>query len=288
MCSDGTDMYKTVNDIESYFDFLFEDWDFLDVDKIYEIYKKEPKMVERFLHIDISQYIELMPKDIREEYRKISRIELENDKIKENQEQYIVRSIYNYLLLESDRALKYEKCDETDLSDSIRNGLFQLFKEHGIAIDRENRCGYAISDLGELDFYIHSYKDGIYKKLAIGENKKWGEYENSIGQLLGYMDCDTEFGFTIIYNQDTQLKTVLDGRKRILKQFNINGAFRVVGQIEEVEGLTDVLKTCHENPEKPGTYFYLYHFIFNIYKPDRKKAAIVSRKRANKKSYVID
>lgn len=283
ICSDGTDMYNTLNDIERYLDFLFEDWDFLDVDKIYEIYKKEPEMVENLLHIDISQYIELMPKDIREEYRKLSQTESKNDKIEENQEQYIVRSIYTYLMLESDRALKYEDCEETDLSDSIRNGLFQLFQEHGIAIDRENRCGYAISNLGELDFYIYSFEDGVYKKLAIGENKKWGEYENSIRQLLGYMDCKTQFGFTIIYNKDTQLKTVLEGRKKILNQFNIDGEFRIIGHVEKVEGLTDVLKTCHENPEKPGTYFYLYHFIFNVYRPHRKKAAIMGRKRAKKR-----
>ncbi|MDE6981502.1 MAG: hypothetical protein K2P60_08910, partial [Lachnospiraceae bacterium] len=135
-------------------------------------------------------------------------------------------------------------------------------------------------DLGELDFYIYSIEDGIYKQIAIGENKLWGEYRDSIRQLLGYMDCNTQFGFTIIYNKSIQLKTVLNGRRKILNEFNIEGKFRVIGEIEEVEGMTDVLRTNHENPEKPGTYFALYHFIFNVYKPARKQAAILGRKRA--------
>lgn len=61
---DGIDMYKTLNTIDSYFDFLFADWDFLNVDKFYAIYKRNPLMLENFFHMDISQYIELMPKDI--------------------------------------------------------------------------------------------------------------------------------------------------------------------------------------------------------------------------------
>ena len=169
------------------------------------------------------------------------------------------------------------------MSDNIRNGFFLLFKKEGLDIEREARAGYAVSDLGELDFYIYSYRDGIYRQVAIGENKQWGEYNDSIGQLLGYMDNNTQFGFTIIYNKDTRLNTVLNGRKRILQEFEIEGDFKVVGEIEEVEGMTDVLRTSHENPEKPGNYFYLYHFVFNVCKPERKRSANISRKRTRKK-----
>lgn len=35
---------------------------------MYSLYKKNPKILEEFLHIDIEQYIELMPMDIQEEY----------------------------------------------------------------------------------------------------------------------------------------------------------------------------------------------------------------------------
>lgn len=280
LSKNGVDLYSVLNNVDNYFDFLFPDWDFLDIDKFYAMYKWNPQILEEVFHMDIAQYVELMPKDIREEYKSLSYEKTEIEEDIEGQETYIVKSIYTFLQLEAIRAMKYEGCKEVDLSDIIRNGLFQVFQEHGLIIEREARGGYATKDLGELDFFIYSFKNGIYKQIAVGENKKWGEYKKSIGQLLGYMDSNTRFGFTIIYNTGTNLKTVLDGRKKILQEYNINGNFKVVGEIEEVDNMIDVLRTCHENTEKVGSYFYLYHFIFNISKPHRKKAARESRIRA--------
>lgn len=276
---DGKNLYDMLNNEEQYLDFLFSDWDFLCVEKIYAIYKRDFRIIEKVFHIDIEQYLDLMPVDIQEEYKKNKGI-IKNEKEEvEQQERLIVNSIWSFLQLEMLRTKKYEKCNEVDLSDNIRNGLFLLFKSVGLDIEREARGGYAVADLGELDFYIYCYKDGIYRQVAIGENKKWGAYKDSIGQLLGYMDTNTKFGFTIIYNKDVHLSTVLKGRKKILQEYNIDGNFKVVGEIEEMEDMTDVLRTCHENPENPGTYFYLYHFVFNVYKPERAKAAKVGRKR---------
>ena len=47
---------------------MFQDWDFLSLEEMYSIYKREPKVLDDFWHIDIGQYIELMPTDIQEEY----------------------------------------------------------------------------------------------------------------------------------------------------------------------------------------------------------------------------
>lgn len=66
---DGIDLYDSLNNVECYLDFLFQDWDFLYVDEIYEIYKRNPNILAKYLHIDIEKYVELMPRDIQEEYR---------------------------------------------------------------------------------------------------------------------------------------------------------------------------------------------------------------------------
>lgn len=277
----GRDLYDMLNNEENYFDFLFADWDFLYVEKIYEIYKRDSRIIEKVFHIDMEQYLDLLPRDIQEEYRKIKNHN--TSKNIDKHEQLIVNNIWNFLQLEMLRAKKYENCNEVDLSDNIRNGLFLLFKSVGLDIEREARVGYALEDLGELDFYIYSYESGIYKPIAIGENKKWGAYKDSLGQLLGYMDHNTKFGFTIIFNKDTKLNTVLEGRKKVLQEYNVDGNFSVIGEIEELKDMTDVLRTCHENPEKPGTYFYLYHYIFNVYKEERVKAAKSGRRRARNK-----
>ena len=273
--SGGENLYSYLNNKDSYFEFLFEDWDFDDVSLLIEIYRKNPLLLQNYLHINLDDYIELMPPDIREKYW-----ECKSNKImfEDSDEEYIIKTIYNILKLESNRTKIYEKLLETDLSDTICNTAKFCFDARNIHMDREDRIGFALKDLGETDFYIWQTKEGIYRKIAIGENKKWGKYESSLKQLIGYMDNDVEFGFTIIFNQNTDLNTVLAKRLKILKSFHVDQNFKVIGQPEELKDMPNVLRTKHEHPEHKGTYFYIYHFIFNIYKPLRQKAALKARK----------
>lgn len=64
----GMDMHDYLNNIDNYLDFMFQDWDFLSLEEMYSIYKRNPKVLDDFLHIDIERYIELMPIDIQEEH----------------------------------------------------------------------------------------------------------------------------------------------------------------------------------------------------------------------------
>ena len=67
----GVDRYDDINNIKNYIDFLFQDWDFLDLEIIYSIYKDKPQLLEKFFHIDVENYLELMPNDIVEECQKM-------------------------------------------------------------------------------------------------------------------------------------------------------------------------------------------------------------------------
>lgn len=272
--SSGENLYSYLNDKESYFEFMFEDWDFDDVPLLIEIYRKNPQLLQNYLHINLDDYIELMPPDIRKAY-----LESKGNKIifEDSDEEYIIKTVYNVLSLESNRPKIYENFSEPDLSDTICNMANLCLATRDIHMDREDRIGFALKAVGETDFYIWKTKDGIYKKIAIGENKKWGKYESSLKQLIGYMDNDVEFGFTIIFNQNTDLNTVLTKRLEILESFHIDQNFKVLGQPEQLKDMPNVLRTKHEHPEHKGTYFYIYHFIFNIHKPLRKNAALKAR-----------
>ncbi len=70
-CTDrsGEDRYDYINNIKNYIEFLFRDWDFLDLEIIYSIYKNNPELLESFLYIDVENYLELMPNDIVKEYQ---------------------------------------------------------------------------------------------------------------------------------------------------------------------------------------------------------------------------
>lgn len=277
--NDGDNLYEFLNNADNYIDFLFEDWDFLYVHRLFEIYKSNPVFLERFLHVNIDDYTDLMPNDIRKEYEIIKKNLYEKYNMVESEEALIIKDIYSAIQNETMRPAFYEKHSEVELSDTIRNILLLKYKEHNLYIERESRGGYAKKDSGELDFYIYKSANGIYQQIAVGENKKWGEYEHSIKQLLGYMTENTRFGFTIIFNKNTRLDTVIKSRRKILEDFNVDGNFRVMEEIKELQYMKDVLVTMHENPERKGTYFNIYHFIFNVCRPERKIAAEQSREK---------
>lgn len=83
----GVDRYDFINDVENYIDFLFADWDFLNLSVIYSLYKKKPQVLKKFLHIDIEHYLELMPPDIEMDCKRM--IE-KNKKIKESKNSMII------------------------------------------------------------------------------------------------------------------------------------------------------------------------------------------------------
>lgn len=283
---DDFDVLEYLNDVNNYKAILFEDFDFLEIPQFFDQYKEHPQVCEKTFSIDLNEYTDLMPDDIKEQYEQLRR---ENESMLEkdsfiDDETYIIKSVHNILQLYERRSRFFSKqCLEVDFSDFIHDSLKQLFLEKGLYIEREARAGYSKVEIGELDFYLYRYENGTYKQIAVGENKEWGNFENSIKQLIGYMDRNTLFGFTIIYNKTTHIGTILKSRLNILKRFSVNNEFGIVEDIEEVEGLYNVLKTKHENPEHKGTYFNLYHLIYNAYSPERELAAKEGRRNRKKK-----
>ncbi|MFI8685871.1 hypothetical protein [Rossellomorea sp. NPDC077527] len=59
---------------EFYYQNLFQDFDFLDVDFYYDKFKSSPLFFCKNINVNLDDYIELMPFDIREEYLRIKRL----------------------------------------------------------------------------------------------------------------------------------------------------------------------------------------------------------------------
>ena len=271
-----------INDIAAYKGFLFQDWDFLNLPNYFELYKQNPEFFTEIFQIDLEDYLELMPSDIAEEFKLISKkdesTKLNTDISDCDLEEYITKTIYNAIRKLEQKPREIQRIGEVELSNRIEANLHQVLNEKGIIITRETPAGFSLKETGELDFYIYDYKNSIYRTISIGENKEWGEYPNSIKQLIGYLDYGISFGFTIIFNKSTRLNTIIDRRKEILKSFEVDGKFKVVGEIEDVIGMINVIKTKHENPELEGSYFYLYHYIVNAFAPEREESAKQARK----------
>ncbi|WP_373898807.1 hypothetical protein ACER0A_004905 [Haloimpatiens sp. FM7315] len=273
-----------INDIEKYKAFIFEDWDFLEnsLSEYIELCKKNPLLVEKFFHIDLDEYIELMPDDKKEEYLNAkSKMKIRLEK-RDNVEELIVKLIYNATKSRENDPKRLRLTSETQLSDDIRDIIREKLHDEGIIIAREMPSGFAKKGIGECDFYIYTYEKSILKAIAIGENKEWGNFERQLKQLLGYMNLDTMFGFTIILNKSVSLDTVLKKRRQILEELyiEIDGMkiFQVVGEIKEVQGMSNVIMTLHKNPEKEDSYFKIYHYIVNGKLDEREESAVQARK----------
>lgn len=268
---------KYINDINEYKSFLFEDWDFLDIPYYLKVYKKNPAIIEDFLHINLEDYLELMPDDIKATYLRSKR---KQEKQLQNEESVIIKSIYNAIKMRENDPYRLMDTSETQLSDDINHIVSEKLRESGLLIARETPSGFAKKGIGEIDFYIYSSCNDIHKVVAIGENKEWGNFEKQIKQLLGYMNKDTQFGFTIIFNKKIKYNTLIKKRKEILENFYVEidnqRYFETESAIWGIEGIPDVVVTSHKNPED-GNYFKIYHFIVNANLNERRETAKQAR-----------
>ena len=280
-----SDIYisKNINNVNSYLDFMFYDWDFLDEDlsNYLEIYFKVPEIVTDFFHVDLDEYIDLMPKDKKEEYLRCKSkgtYNLNNDA--ERIESVIIKEIFSAIKRREEDPIRLKLTSETQLSTDITDIISSNLNNYNIIAQREKPNGFALSSIGEDDIYLYSMNDGVYKPISIGENKKWGTYENQIKQLLGYMNQGLNFGFAIIFNKDTSLQHVLKRRREIIEKISVgkDESFKLVGEIKNVENFENVLVSTHRNPEN-NKIFKIYHFIINCYLPEREDAAKEARRR---------
>lgn len=265
---------NNLNNLEEYKEFLFEDWDFLYIEDYIRIYFELPNHFNQY-GIDLSEYLDLIPKDIALDY-----LELEKKKVTtSDRKEKIVRIIYDSIVAKEKDLARLKSTSETQLSDDIADILSLSLKEEKIIIAREKPMGFALKGPGELDFYIYSSLEENYE-LAIGENKEWGNFDKQIKQLIGYMNERIEFGFTIIFNKSTKIKTILNRRKEILNNFYIEHDnirnFETLEMVADYNNMRNVLVTKHKNPENEQ-YFEIYHFICNAYRPEREIAAKQAR-----------
>ncbi|TCI39343.1 hypothetical protein EVJ29_01530 [Exiguobacterium sp. SH4S7] len=263
-----------LHNLEEYKEFMFDDWDFLHIEDYVKIYFELPNYFNQY-GIDLSEYLDLIPKDIAREY-----LELEKNKgTTNNRKEKIVRTIYEAIVTKEKDPIRLKNTSETQLSDDIADLLISSLREDKIIVVREQPMGFALKGPGELDFYIYSNIEGN-EEIAIGENKEWGNFEKQIKQLIGYMNERIEFGFTIVFNKSTQLKTVLNRRKEFLNDFYIEHEnvryFETLEMILDFNEMSNVLVTKHRHPESEQI-FELYHFVCNAYRPERKSAAKQAR-----------
>ncbi|MFR2196803.1 MAG: hypothetical protein ACLS5Y_04485, partial [Clostridia bacterium] len=220
---------KRLNKRDFFEESLFWDWDFLFIDKIVYLYQTNKEQFDS-LGVNLRYYLDLMPKDMREDVKR----SLDYEKEKEETEKFIINQINNVIYQMEMNPIRLEGLKEDDISDDIKSRLQFAFEMKNIIIEREARGGFAQKKIGEIDFYIYQNENHTYKQLAIGENKNWGNFENQVKQLLGYSNKNISFGFTITINRDKSYQQIKEKQIEILENFS-NKNFEVLN-VEEQDG----------------------------------------------------
>ena len=147
----GMDMYHYLNNVDSYLDFMFQDLDFLHLEEMYSIYKKNSKILENFLHIDIEQYIELMPIDIQEEHN----MQMERKKWDMDKRNMIVNISGGQVNIAKDNAT---------INAIQNNGMDGNEFETIIQVIKDNLSGLKKEDADELLDVLEQVKEEIDKE----------------------------------------------------------------------------------------------------------------------------
>ncbi|NMD72716.1 hypothetical protein HHO41_21040 [Bacillus sp. DNRA2] len=127
-----------IDNLESFQSFLFDDWDFLNVDSYVNMFFKSPQLLEMF-NINLDEYIELMPYDIRDRYLQKRRNNQLPNEVSENIEELIIRLIYSAIKQKELDPRRLLETKEMQLSDDIAHILQTSLADKGVIVARARK-----------------------------------------------------------------------------------------------------------------------------------------------------
>ena len=87
---------------------------------------------------------------------------------------------------------------------------------------------------------------------------------------MGYMHEGIELGFTITINKSNKLSKVLERQKSILDTYSVDSEdFKMLDINKSIFGGW----ICYQQHPENDQPFITNHFVLNLYRPSRKKAA---------------
>ncbi|BAK44742.1 hypothetical protein [Eggerthella sp. YY7918] len=250
---------------DSITDCIYRDVDFLSVDYI-SSWELTNSPLRHMFGADIDHLYPLFPQDVRKQI----------DEIRNNNDVFKILSAVQTVLesLEGKPALLEEKSEE-EINAQIAMGLNFALAPKGLGVSQETPFGYSPLGTGEVDFYIFESDFHPFPK-AIGESKMWGRFHTQVDQLMGYMHEDIDLGFTITINKSHKLSMISEKQKAILDTYSIDSQdFRMLDIRKSIFGGW----ICYQQHPENDQPFITNHFVLNLYRPSRKKAAVSRRKK---------
>lgn len=280
---EGNIVLEQLNNIENYLIFCFEDHDFTTsflADYI-KGYLENPLIFQEILNINLDEYLDLMPVDMKELYLEKKRVVEEVTQIVKREkdlEEKIIKEIYFCCDMISSQVIEHKDKSEIELSNEIFGRLKRLFKNSfNIEIEREAEIGHSKKKLGENDFYLYQ-NDEEFSNIAIGENKVLEKFNEAYGQLLGYLNPSFKFGFTVSISRDKTIREAYDYIINQLEKKNYE-KYEVIEICEKPFGndYMYLIKSTHIIPEDIQRCMGIYHIILDLNDKYRQDVAIEAR-----------
>lgn len=223
------DLFRYVNDLIS---LIFEDVDFLDVGILYQMYVRDPFNFEKKFNVNLDDYVDLMPHDIKEEYEKIRKTNPSNtvEALMDIQTKEGFIEIIKGIMRRFDYYVKHKQLyklinnKQKVFSEDEIQILFDFYidlylKNYNLDISRESHTGR-----GHVDFKISCgkrYRALIEFKVDSHSSLKKGlEYQLPLYQHVTQIDYGI---FSIIYYDEKSYKNKDMFEKEVTKISNDYG-----------------------------------------------------------------
>lgn len=227
---DDEDSLKVLKNIHTPYDvigIIFEDLDFLDVGKMFEIYRYQPEILSDFLHVDLDYYQELMPEDIKLEYRAIKDNINYHPEIIDNNNQFkelVIKMVHDFKhIIEHQKGYTFLNTSAGKINEKGVQRFFNIIanlnlKDTNILVNPEVDLGR-----GCVDFYFSigkKHRALIELKLSIHQR-----YVDGIDyQLPTYLMAeDVDFGIFVLicYSKDEfqDSKTLFENAKKLSLEY---------------------------------------------------------------------
>lgn len=223
------DLFKDINYLIG---LIFEDVDFLDVGILYQMYIRDPLNFEKRFNINLDNYVELMPHDIKKEYENITKANPSNalETLIDIPTKEVFIEIVRGIMRKFDYYVKQKQLyrimnhEERKFSEDDIQILFDFYidlylKNYNLDISRESHTGR-----GYVDFKISCgkrYRALIEFKVDSHSNLKKGlEYQLPLYQHATGIDYGI---FSIIYYEEKAYENKGIFEEEACKIFNDHG-----------------------------------------------------------------
>lgn len=272
---DGTNyVFDVITNFEEYCNILFVDYDFLPeiLESLLMLYLKSRKMFQVFFaDVDLSEYRELMPKDLQEQYDEIQS-KIKNNETEDNEDIFsddkVEKTFFEYIIWCCERIqadFHYKNAKEDERNDLMRNMLSVAFKDKCFSVRDQTRQGTSSGgkEAGEVDLLLEKDKMPISIIEALNLTQVSKSYiAKHIDKIYTYDTAGYNFNYMVSYVKTKDFDEFWKRYREYIDNYDYPYKLK---NIEEVSlDYYSEIKVVKMDLERAGRITKLYHIAVHM------------------------